>query len=493
MTVIKAVGAVSLIMNLEHPGVSVTYHANAYKLDSSGQRVGLLNANDSLPVGGKVLFTFPADSQFNNTDISWYATGAAFGTPYGQWVYGSGDARVGACSGQPYATGLSITHGTPGNTFDYTSAGLADEYALLSVAPPLRSIQVSGPVSCTDAANGDKTCTLTGEGSVTATYSFAATQGDFYGGMYYYFTRQDFINPANGQQQGCRDFGLLEPAIIVPAQTIKYQIAVVLVSEAPMAPTVTSAASCTVGTPVTLTFTSSDPASHQLKYGVDWDNDGSVDQWVPPSGYVPSGTSQSASRTYAIAGQKSVKVISQNDQGVSSSWTSYTFTCADGSISACPSGYVKQDNECVLSDQCNELPRCSGNYLLDSCTGATIQTCSYGCRSGACVVVAPPSATLHATPSLVRSSNTTSVSWSSSNSASCTVHGTNGNSWAGTSSSGKTSSPIIEQTIYTLHCIGLAGASPSSVDKSVTVNLLPKFSENCSPGFVFEDGHCLPQ
>ena len=497
MTLTQTAGVVSLIMNLEHPGVSVTYHANAYKLDDYGQKARLLYPSDSLPVGTKVLFTFPADSQFSDADIVWYATGSAIGTPYGQWVPGSGDARNGACNGQPYATNVPIIHpsynGTPGNPLDNTAGGTASEYALLSIAPPGRYIGVSGPVSCTDAANGDKTCTLTGEGTVSATYTFNATQANFFGGMYYNFTRQDFIDPSYGQTEGCRDFGELEPAIMVPQQTIAYQIAVAPISESPAAPTVSSSASCTAGTAFSLSFTSTDPSGHQLKYGVDWDTDGSVDQWVPPNGYVDSGTSQSASRTYAIAGQKAVKVISQNDQGVSSSWTSYTFTCADGSISACPSGYVKQGNSCVLANQCAQLPRCSGDDLVDSCTGATIQTCSYGCRSGACVVVAPPSAALHATPSLVRSSNTTSVSWSSSNTASCTVHGTNGDSWAGTSSSGKTSSPIIEQTIYTLHCIGLAGASPSSVDKSVTVNLLPKFSENCSPGFVFEDGHCVPQ
>ena len=43
---------------------------------------------------------------------------------------------------------------------------------------------------------------------------------------------------------------------------------------------------------------------------------------------------------------------------------------------------------------------------------------------------------------------------------SCVVSGTNADSWTGTSSSGKTSSPIQGQTIYTLHCIGVAGSNP---------------------------------
>ena len=539
MTVIKAVGAVSLIMNLEHPGVSVTYHANAYKLDSSGQRVGLLNANNSLPVGAKVLFTFPADSQFNYTDISWYATGSAFGTPYGQWVYGSGDARVGACSGQPYATGLSITHGTPGNTIDYTSAGLADEYALLSVAPPPRSIQVSGPVSCTDAPSGDKTCTLTGEGSVIATYSFAATQADFFGGMYYYFTRQDFIEPANGQQQGCRDFGLLEPAIIVPAQTIAYQIAVVRASDPPMNPTVTST-SCTVGTSLELAFASTDPDGHQLRYGVDWDDDGSVDQFVPPSGYVPSGSEQSAKRTFAVAGEKHVAVMVENDRGARSEWTHYSFQCAeapedndtndndnnnppspqqcsigyvyqDGACvftscpigyvkqgtacvfqgcpvgytlqngvcvwSGCPEGFLQQGSQCVLENQCTSLPYCQGNDLFNGCTHERIQVCQYGCANGVCKGVPSPTAALSASPALVKRGQSTKLSWTSQNASACAVTGTNGDSWTGLSATNKPSSALNGITAFTLHCDALRGATPAFIEKNVTVTVRADWSE----------------
>ena len=56
-----------------------------------------------------------------------------------------------------------------------------------------------------------------------------------------------------------------------------------------------------------------DTGGRQLKYGIDWDADGTIDQYVPPSGYVSSGTTQSASRTYSTAGQKTVKVVAVND------------------------------------------------------------------------------------------------------------------------------------------------------------------------------------
>ena len=99
--------------------------------------------------------------------------------------------------------------------------------------------------------------------------------------------------------------------------------------------------------------------------------------------------------------------------------------------------------------------------------------------TGACKVIPAPSATLKAVPLLVHSNDVTSVSWTAFNVTSCSVHGTNGDSWDAKTSGthGETSSPITGQTIYKLHCIGYQYAYPPTVDKSVTVNLIPRFNE----------------
>ena len=144
---------------------------------------------------------------------------------------------------------------------------------------------------------------------------------------------------------------------------------------------------------------------------------------------------------------------------------------------ACPSGYVREEGACVRSNVCSAPPRCSGDDLVDGCTHSIIQSCAHGCASGACIVIPAPTATLSASPSLVHSGDTTVVSWTSQNTSSCNVIGSNGDSWTGLTSSGKTSQPILAQTIYNLHCVGLAGATPSAVDRSVTVNLIPIFNE----------------
>ena len=155
----------------------------------------------------------------------------------------------------------------------------------------------------------------------------------------------------------------------------------------------------------------------------------------------------------------------------------YVWDGAQCVFSACPSGYILQGNQCVVSNQCTTPPHCSGNDLVNSCTGATIQTCSFGCASGACIPPASLSATLNAAPSLLHRGNTTTVLWSSTNADSCTIQGTNGDSWTGTTSSGKTSSPIQGQTIYTLHCIGVADSNPPAIDKQAIVNIIPVFNE----------------
>ena len=496
-----SVSRVHLQMTLSNPGITVNYYANAFKVDASGNKIHQLSSGDTLNAGDRVLFEF---SPHSNSDISWYATGSAWGTPYGYWVAGATDPGSPACvidstvghggtaryadEGNKFASGVGIIDGDDG-----TSGGGSNLYARYAVAPPDKSISTSGAWSgCVGTRDSNEICTVGTSGdSASATLTFATTKSNFYGDMVFWFLNARFRANSGGRNDGCLSMGALGGAITIPAQTITYNFtSQVGNNSTPTTPTVNSGGACTVGTAFTLSFTSTDPSGHQLKYGIDWDADGSIDQFVPPSGYVNSGVTQSASRTYSIGGQKTVKVLAINDQGVQSSWATDTFSCNAGScplgyvqqgntcvFSACPSGYVLQGGSCVLAGSCSTPPRCSGNDLVNSCTGATIQSCAFGCASGACIVIPAPTATLSASSSLVHSGDIATVSWTSQNVTSCTVSGTNGDSWTGLSSSGKTSLPILAQTIYNLHCIGYVGANPSAIDKSVTVNIIPGFEE----------------
>jgi hypothetical protein len=191
-----------------------------------------------------------------------------------------------------------------------------------------------------------------------------------------------------------------------------------------------------------------------------------------------SGTSARCPATLVVSGGMCAEgEILRGRDCVSQCPVGYTYQNGSCVFSACPSGYVKRDNKCVRSTECTTPPRCDGNDLVNSCTGDTISTCDWGCAAGACKAAPAPSATLKAVPLLVHSGGTTSVSWSAFKVASCTVRGTNGDSWTGKASDGKTSSAISGQTIYTLHCNGYAGANPPSIDKSVIVNIVPTFNE----------------
>jgi hypothetical protein len=370
-------------------------------------------------------------------------------------------------------------------------------YSALVIAPPSKQVSGIDALSCgTPDNNGSVNCMAKTIGTFISKLDFGSTIGKFYGRLWsppYFIYENDTYDcyGSNTPMVTGSDTRYEQPEFVldVPAQSISCPITVVPATDGPSKPSVSTGA-CTLGSPLTLSFSSTDPGGHQLKYGVDWDADGSVDQWVPPSGYVDTGTSQNASRTYTIAGQKTVKVLAQNDQGAVSSSATYTFNCSTNScpigytlqgsaciFSACPSGHHLQGTQCVADGgACTPGAYCQGNDLKDNCTGEGIEACAWGCYSGRCNPVPSPNATLKAVPSLVKQDKTTVVSWSAQYATACTVSGTNGDSWTGLSGS-KTSSPIRSQTTYTLNCTGHEGADPETVQKQAIVNIAPTFEE----------------
>ena len=374
------------------PNITVQYNARVTNTDTGE----IIPCGSSVPAGTHLSFDF-IPHQY--TDVYWFAAGWGFDSPYGEWRDDAVSPTV-SCEKKDFVG--SNVGDKNGSAFTYYI------YSALVVAPPSKHVSGIEALQCgTPDQNGSTACTANTVGTITSTFDFAPTIGKFYGRLWSppYFT-SDWTYDCYGSTEPMvtgSDTRYTQPEFIldVPAQSISCPITIVAATAGPSKPVVTSD-TCTVGATFTISFTSTDPNGRQLRYGIDWDADGTIDQFAPSSGYVNSGTIQTASRTYSIAGQKTVKVIAINDQGASSPWATYSpSTCA------CPSGYVQQGNQCVLSSTCNKPPRCSGNDLVDSCTGATIQTCSYGCASGACYVVAAPSATLTATPSLVHPGDTT--------------------------------------------------------------------------------------
>jgi hypothetical protein len=86
---------------------------------------------------------------------------------------------------------------------------------------------------------------------------------------------------------------------------------------------------------------------------------------------------------------------------------------------------------------------------------------------------------LQVVPILLRSRDTAQLYWNAQHVSACSVTGTNGDRWdvAFSGSAGKTSAPILVQTVFTLTCTALPGATPASIQESQTVNVVPVFNE----------------
>ena len=163
-----------------------------------------------------------------------------------------------------------------------------------------------------------------------------------------------------------------------------------------------------------------------------------------------------------------------------------------GGIVACNgscSSAIPSDTLCeqpVVEDVCVPAYICTGSAIVNTCTQAVVQQCSYGCSGSSSGCASAPSLTvedeLHAQPSLVQQGGTTRLFWRVLNASSCTVTENNptiSDSWTDSDSgtAGKLSSAIGSQTVYTLHCTGLPEATPVSISETATVDIVPIFQE----------------
>jgi hypothetical protein len=115
------------------------------------------------------------------------------------------------------------------------------------------------------------------------------------------------------------------------------------------------------------------------------------------------------------------------------------------------------------------------------CTESTVQTCSYACSGGACILPPEGQGNITVTPGLLRPGETTTVAWTTNDMNSCTVTENNPeitDSWTGTTGS-EESGEITEQTTYTLQCSIEGGGT--FTDRA-TVNIIPAFCETDAQG-----------
>lgn len=162
-----------------------------------------------------------------------------------------------------------------------------------------------------------------------------------------------------------------------------------------------------------------------------------------------------------------------------------------GNQATVPAGYRLADGICV--NYCTPQSYCDGDDLYqntipaNSCVASFVETCGHGCLSGACVIPPPPVASafdggdghLMLRPSLVPQGGRSKAYWNIDNvvASTCSVVGTNGDSWTGLSTSGnggKQTRVIDSQVIYTLECTGV---DDSLYRESAILRVIPIFQE----------------
>ena len=154
---------------------------------------------------------------------------------------------------------------------------------------------------------------------------------------------------------------------------------------------------------------------------------------------------------------------------------------------SCPTGYVMQNGVCVR-ETCTPAYSCNGNtiiYTNAQCQVSTVDACAMPSicvpTSPTCVTPAATIQSLTANPTLLRQGESTTLSWSTKNAASCTVSRSDtGNVISSLLQSTGLQAAVTQQTTFTLHCLSLNGGTPPFAEQNVTVRVIPKWQEGGS-------------
>jgi hypothetical protein len=358
-------------MDLDSINLTINYEAKITNTDN-GTNVG---DGATVPFGSHLHLAF---TPHQSTDIFWFGNGGPTDSPYGQWIQNAAPGAYGCFASDklnntPYPARDINSNSTP--FFSYIN---------LSINPPVESISPGPNLTCgsvSTASDGTASidCTVTGGGSLNPTFTTADSYGQFHdryqlssgGGCYVTYGKSQVDQ---SMWATCRSI-LIDPFMCartpsintangygpdVPPQTISFNFTATA-APTPAAPTVTGSGGTTCQ-PGSFTFSGgTDPGGHQIKYGIDWNNDGVVDAWAPAAGYVNSGTSQVAAHTWGATGPQTFKVLTENDQGADSTFTSYTT-----SVAACPVAPVA-----TLTDSNGGQVQSGSSATLNwSCTGS---------------------------------------------------------------------------------------------------------------------------
>lgn len=476
-------GGASRVWNVS---TSVSYHARV--VDTA---TGLpITCGSSVNAGTPISLQFVPHSYL---DIFWFATGNYADSPYGYWVDNAYAPAGGICNAQDLLRNTSE---------------VGPVYAALSVAPPAKSIIGTSQLGCSAAGGNNMSCTTPHSGTFTPTFTFAPTYGHMYFDIKSGYGMEKSIPRCSAlsaymHEGSVRPFGKDDPladeyTFNVPTQSISCPITVVgdiddePDPDTPTAPTVwASGGACTTRAPYSISMSATSPGNLAVRYLIDWNADGITDEIAPPTGYVPSGTTMTASRRYVSGGTQTVRVAAEaqaaDGRRLVSAWAVHSFTCTGNEDVS--NGFwwdVGPWRSCVLGTSTRTV-RCrndAGAVVADTNCPAPKPAVTANCTDGGTGPLGAIDLPIRVVPSLVRSGDKTRVYWGPVlGMHACAVRADiNGDAWPVSTDDlglespvgGEASSPITDETTYTLRCVDEAGTEYSN---KASVRILPNWQE----------------
>ena len=379
----------------------------------------------------------------------------AFSAPApAEGFFDGGPACIGWCGGGlpiVLACGISLsadrTSISPGESVQLSwQSVLAISERIINLGPVTPDVTVAG------VKNGVDTATP----SQTTTYTAECTYGGQ--GIFGYVTGTVYSDPIT--------------------------ITVTNPNAAPNTPTITGPTTGVTNTNYQFSISGTDSNGDQVRYNADWDNNGSVDDTTL---YRDSGWVWQPSRSWSTAGTYTFRAHTQDVPGATSGWRSHTITisnpstqCSDGIDNDGDGRIDLADYGCSSGTDTTESPNPQCSDGIDNNGNGLIDTADVGACTGPTDGNEQPLPTSNLSltgAALVRPSGTVTLSWSAANvrAGTCTLVGTNGDSWNLTGTSGtRTSSALTAEAVFTLACTDLNGQPQST---SVTVRVAPSFEE----------------
>ncbi|MFA6295567.1 MAG: hypothetical protein WC666_04075 [Candidatus Paceibacterota bacterium] len=305
---------------------SVKYYADIVN-KNTGQ---VVQSGDSVPVGTELELKFPAHSYL---DVFWFGSGFSSDSPYGEWRVDAAPPAVSCNKDKDFLSDVNLWDSVNPNTIIPPPPHYLGVYIPLVISPPAKGItntdgMICGKLLGDETSGYSMTCTVSNVGTLTPKFNFGSTYGKFY---YRYYNYKELWVSAVLDEIGCfgnnipmKSAGSNPYILNVPAKSITYSLQAVKpekVNHPPTTPVISGPTTGSTETSHYFDIVSTDEDKDKISYGIDWDNNGSADEWSDPTGSnIPINTAKS----WTDEGENSFKVIAIDSNGGRSSWAIHT-------------------------------------------------------------------------------------------------------------------------------------------------------------------------